>query len=72
MAVSTNISRSQWVDLGIHPEACMTLPETCGASGGAVSFWMKLVDCHDFGGIISSLTLNETGLRVYCNNNMTK
>ena len=52
----------------------MTRPETCGVAGGsgAVSFWMKLVDCPDFGGIISSLILNKTGLQVYCSNNMTK
>ena len=30
-------TRRQWVDLGIHTEACMTDPRTCGAAGGAVS-----------------------------------
>ena len=32
--------RNQWVDLGIHTEACMTRPETCGAAGGAISMWV--------------------------------
>ena len=71
-AVATNISQAQWIDLGVHAEACMTRPETCGAAGGAVSFWMKLIDCNDFGGVISTVSLSETGFQVYCSENKTK
>ena len=61
-ALITDRSRSQWIDLGVHTEACMTCPETCGATGGAVSFWVKLVatDCNDINGIISSYTFGQT------------
>ena len=53
-AVSTNRSQRQWVDLGIYPEACMTLPETCGAAGGAVSMWLKIIDCEQDGAMLST------------------
>ena len=43
----------------------MTQPETCGAAGGAVSLWMKLVECPDWAGVISSWT-RTTGFVIYC------
>ena len=66
-AVSTDRTQKQWVDLGIHTEACMTRPDTCGATGGALSMWMKLVDCPDWSGVISSHE-SGTGWTVYCRN----
>ena len=63
-ALSLNHTRSQWVDLGIHTEACMTRPETCGAAGGAISVWLKVIACP-FGGIISSFG-PSTGSRIAC------
>ena len=66
-AVSTNISLNQWIDLGIHTEACMTRPETCGAAGGAFSVWLRLVDCPHGAGIITTIDdLNKTGFRLWC------
>ena len=41
-AISLNQDRKQWVDLGIHPEACITIPESCGAAGGSLTFWTKI------------------------------
>ena len=32
-AVRTDRLQNQWMDLGIHTEACMTRPETCGPAG---------------------------------------
>ena len=60
-AVVTDRSRSQWIDLGVHTEACITRPETCGPAGGAVSFWVKLVatDCNDINSVIS-YTFDQT------------
>ena len=51
-------TKSQWVDLGIHTEVCMTRPDTCGAAGGAISVWVRMIDCrpNSFCGIISSIT----------------
>ena len=77
-AVTTDHSKRQWIDLGVHTEACMTRPETCGAAGGAVSFWMKLVDCPDEfpGGIISSYNYKPhavtTGFQMYCLNDVVR
>ena len=44
MAVSTNASRRQWIDLDIHTEACMTRM-TRGADGGAISVWIRASNC---------------------------
>ena len=46
-------TKRQWVDLGIHTEACMTRPETCD-SGGAISLWVRPVGYWSWGGFISS------------------
>ena len=35
-------TQRQWIDLGIHREACLTQLETCGSKGGALSMWIKL------------------------------
>ena len=45
--------QNQWLDLGIHTEACVTQPETCGSTGGALSMWIKLGSCT-YTGIITT------------------
>ena len=60
-ALTLNHTKRQWVDLGIHTEACMTQPETCGAAGGAISMWLKLLDSPSPSGIISSWSSDSTG-----------
>ena len=61
-----NRTKRQWIDLGVHTEACITHPETCGAAGGSVAFWMRVID-YDSGcwGIISSTGSRTTGFRIY-------
>ena len=49
-----NRTRHHWVDLGVHTEAYMTRPETCGAAGGAINLWVNIIDCPSGSGIISS------------------
>ena len=61
-----NSTKSQWVDLWINTDVCMTRPETCGAAGGAISLWLQLIDCTGIDGIISSLTDGFTGSLIYC------
>ena len=61
MALNLNHNMKQWLDLGIHTEACMTQPETCGAAGGAISVWVNAIECPDVCGIISSWTDVSTG-----------
>ena len=55
-------TKKQWVDLGIHTEACMTQPDTCSAAGGAISLWVNANDCDSrICGIISSRRSYRTG-----------
>ena len=66
-AVSSDRAVGRWIDLGIHTEACMTQPDTCGENGCAVSLWHKVVSCPSFSGIVSSHSLpTSTGITVYC------
>ena len=61
-------TKRQWVDLGIHTEACMSNME-CG-SGGALSLWLRVTYCEAHGGIISSLKPSvATSTAGYCNTN---
>ena len=47
----------------------MTRPEKCGAAGGAISLWVKIIDCD--GGIISSVGNEGTsGLIIHCANRL--
>ena len=59
-------TKRQWVDLGMFKAACITHPETCGAAGGAVSFYMR-VGYYESGywEIISSTKRGFTGFRIY-------
>ena len=66
-----NKSKSQWIDLGFHPEVCLAQRYGCGVAGGAISLWLKLIEC---GGIITTRTGSgqsggfflATGLNIYC------
>ena len=64
--MATDRAQKQWVDLGTHTEVCMTQPETCGAAGGAIGFWIKVDHCFNVGGIISTRKYNGSGSLVYC------
>ena len=45
----------------------MTRPETCGAAGGAISLWVKVIECvADRGGIVSSRSSSSSGSIIYC------
>ena len=66
MALTLNHTRSQWVDLGIHTDVCMTRM-TCGAAGGAISLWVKVIECSGRCGIISS---SGTSIRLTSQNFM--
>ena len=65
--MSTNRSRAQWIDLGIHTEACMTVPDTCGTSRGAISVWYRVTYCNHLGSIVTTIQ-NHTpgGSAIYC------
>ena len=50
--VSLDATRRQWLDLGIHLQACLTQPETCYV-GAAMGMWVR-VDSNSVNGIITS------------------
>ena len=68
-AVSTDGTRLQWLNLGDHPEACMTAPHTCEA-GGAISLWFKRIGCSvnkSRGGVFSTRNdQSSTGITLVC------
>ena len=67
--MSTNRSLKQWIDLGIHTEACMTRPEICGVAGGAFSVWINIIDCQNntTEGLITTIPNSSfTGFHVQC------
>ena len=66
-AVNLNHTQKQWLDFGEHTEACMTRPGTCGAEGGAVSYWMNLFQAGRYyrAGVISSRKGGHAGFEVY-------
>ena len=45
----------------------MTNPDTCDAKGGAISMWVKVFDCEDYGSIVSTLRFLTCGASIYCN-----
>ena len=70
-AVSLDRTKNQWIDLGIHTEACMTRPETCGEAGGAISVWMRVIDSptdnlYSYGIISTQQTSTKAGSGIYC------
>ena len=69
-AVSTDRNLNQWIDLGIHTDVCITRPDTCGAAGGAVSLWLRLLDCGEgqLSGLITSTpdSFGSTGFIIAC------
>ena len=58
--MSLNIG--EWIDLGVHYEACMTDPQTCGAAGGAISIWLRLQSVH-VGGLLTTRTRSTIGTK---------
>ena len=71
-ALAFERSKRQWVDLGIHTGVCMAQPNTCGAAGGAISLWIKLLDCPNDSGIISSFVATNTSTVIFCRDDAIK
>ena len=60
-----NRTRHHWVDFGNNTGACMALPETCGAAGGAISLWINVIDFYGFRGIVSSVADDKMGSVIF-------
>ena len=65
-ALTLDETRNQLINVGIHTEACMTRPETCGAAGGAISLWVNQIECPLPGGIVSTRAFGSSGSLIYC------
>ena len=62
-------TKSEWIDLGIHTDIFMTRPDTCDAAGGAISLWVKVIDCATSSGIVSSVNAPfHTDSAIICEN----
>ena len=71
--ILTDRNWNQWVDLGdLSPFTCMTLPENCGPDGGALSAWIKLIDCPNNHGFLGSRDEYLTGLKTLCSSNVIR
>ena len=68
-AVKTNKDDNQPIDLGYLVSACITLPETCGPEGAAISFWFKM-SSPCYGGIITSASFYGSGFILECGYNI--
>ena len=69
---SLDRTKNQWVDLGVHNEACMTRSETSGVAGGAISLWVKRLDCQGLCGVISSLGYANSGSILFLYNDFLR
>ena len=69
MAVQTDHIQSQYVDLGLLPQACIMVPETC-ACGATFSAWIQIRGCTPTGGVISSYyKLDVASFIIFCVSN---
>ena len=44
----------------------MTRPETCGAAGGALRIWFRVIECENSGSIVSTYSGRTTGSGILC------
>ena len=59
--------QKQWINLGEHADVCLTRPDTCGDNGGAVSYWMNVLERGRFYhcGLITTRASGSDGFEVY-------
>ena len=67
MGSAVRTDESRLAEIGSPPDACMP-KGTCGADGGAVSFWVNMLNCSDnSAGIITTLPFgNFYGFQILC------
>ena len=69
-ALKTDLNLHQWASLGnLSAHACFSIPQSCGAAGGAISVWINIIEAPDAllenDGIISSSEENGQGFSIY-------
>ena len=55
-----SLNVGQWIDLGVHYEACIVDPPTCGDAGGAISIWLRVLSDQIDGGLLTTINKNGT------------
>ena len=65
--MSLNGAHKQWIDLGFHPEVCLSNIYGCGDEGASISLWLKIPDCSNTM-FINNLQggLDSSGFALYC------
>ena len=48
-------------------EVCLTHPESCGAAGGAISLWFRVLECFVAGAIVTTTYNSTAGYHINCN-----
>ena len=63
---SVNIADRQYVDLcDLSSLTCLSDPGSC-TSGFTLAFWLKVIQCGDGQGILSTRPKDRTGLGMFC------
>ena len=65
-AVKTALASSQYLELGDLSVTCITVPESCGAQGATISVWIKVMDCQDYAGIVTTFNVAKTNFNIGC------
>ena len=47
-------------------EVCLTHPESCGAAGGAISLWFRVIECYTAGAIVTTTYNSSAGYNINC------
>ncbi len=68
LALNTVRDQNQWAMLPDVSAACIMTPDTCGGAGATLTVWLKVTECDDDDGVLSSGTNGpvSTGLRIAC------
>ena len=69
----TNLTNQEWVTLGdLSNVACLTIPNSCGSAGAALSLWIRILDCPRYSGIITTQYRIREGFCILCNNDQIR
>ena len=67
--VAVNLDQRQWIEVPGTVASCLSNEETCGPEGATLAVWIKINECPDLSGIISSWRqrpVKTTGVGLLC------
>ena len=69
----TNLTNQEWVTLGdLSDVASLTIPNSCGSAGAALSVWIRIPECPRYSGIITTQDGAREGFCILCNNDQIR